>query len=181
MISLIRAMKGDITRLDFDLIVNPANTQLLPGGGINKRIFEQAGRGLINELLTQREQKPGSAVLSRAYNLPCQGVIHAVVPVFNFCREEEEDQLASCYWNMLRIAYQVMRKENREHLSLAIPPLGTGPYGFPPKQAWTIGVETIQELFSEFPEARGIDVIFVCEKQNDYQLCKEVLRREIHG
>ncbi len=169
-------MKGDITRLDFDLIVNPANTQLLPGGGINKKIFEQAGRGLINELLTESEQKPGSAVLSGAYNLPCQGVIHTVVPVFNFSREEEEDQLASCYWNTLRIAYQVMRKENKDHLTLAIPPLGAGAYGFPPRQACAIGVETIRDLFKQFPEARGIDVIFVCEKQSDYQICKEVLR-----
>lgn len=173
---MIRAMKGDITRLDFDLIVNPANTQLLPGGGINKKIFEQAGRGLINELLTKREQKPGSAVLSGAYSLPCRGVIHAVAPVFNFSREEEEDQLASCYWNIVRIAYQVMRKENKDRLTLAIPPLGAGSYGFPAAQACSIGVETIRELFAQFPEAKGIEVIFVCEKQEDYQLCKEVLR-----
>lgn len=174
---MIRAMKGDIARLDFDIIVNPANTQLLPGGGVNKKIFEQAGRGMLNELITMKEQKAGNAVLSKAYNLPCRAVIHAVAPVFNFNRDEEEDLLASCYWNVLRLSYHFMRQENLEKLTLGIPPLGTGPYGFPADQACAIGVDTIRELFDQYPDARVIDVTFVCEKQEDYRLYKEVLAR----
>lgn len=174
---MISVLKGDITGLDFDIIVNPANTQLLPGSGINRKIFEKAGRGLVNEMLSHGQISMGKAVMSDAYNLPCKKVIHAAGPVYNFNLDEEEELLAACYWNSLSLAYDYMLENHLNRLTVAFPEISTGPYGFPAEEACHIAVKTVKKLFRLYPEAEGIHVVFVLRDQLPYLLYKKELSR----
>lgn len=174
---MMYAMKGDLTGLDFDLIVCPANPQLLPGSGVNKEIFETAGRGLLCEVMQYKELKAGQAIMTDAYHLPCKKVIHAVGPVYNSGQDNEEELLASCYWNALALAYDYLMKSEEEKITVAFPCISTGVGGFPDELACHIAVKTIRKLFRLYPEAKAIDVAFVTRAQEQYKILKEELAR----
>lgn len=174
---MIHVMKGDITGLDFDLIVNPANSTLLPGSGINRRIFEKAGHGLISEVLSLERQQPGQVVLTGSYHLRCQGVLQAVVPVCTFHSRQEEEQLASCYWNCVAQAYDYLVEHQLPSLQLAFPSLSAGPFGLPAREACHIAVSTVERVMQMYPDARVIEVTFLVDNQEDYQLYKQELAR----
>ncbi len=173
---MIYVMKGDITGLDFDLIVNPANTQLLPSTGVNLDIYRAAGKGMLHELLPYAPIEEGRAILSGSYGLPCRKVIHAIGPAYNFGLDDEQELLAACYWNSMALAYDMLRNQSRPKLSIAFPEISTGPYGFPAAEACHIAIRTIQRLFREYPEAQGIDVWFVLRDEASYMLYKKELK-----
>lgn len=169
----LHVMKGDITRLDFDLIVLPANTTLLPGKGLSALAFSRAGTGLLREVLQKERIRYGEAVLTSACNLPCKGIIHAAVPVCINQDEREEELLASCYWNSLSIAYSYLQDHHLDSVTLAFPSLSAGCYGFPRTQACRIAAQTVRTLMEQYPDARAIQVIFVMNEQEDYLLYKK--------
>src|SRR5258708_4431295 len=103
----IEIIRGDITTLDVDAIVNAANTTLLGGGGVDGAIHRAAGPELLAECQTLNGCNTGEAKITRGYRLPARHVIHAVGPVCSRKREEECDQLlASCYRASLALAAQ---------------------------------------------------------------------------
>ncbi len=145
---------ADITTLDVDAIVNAANAQLLPGGGVCGAIFRAAGPELARECRSLGGCDTGDAKITEGYMLPAQHVIHAVGPVWSGGEHDEDALLASCYRRSLEIA--------AEHrlTSIAFPAISTGIYGFPADRAARVAVGTVVSELSAKP--RGITRVILC-------------------
>lgn len=174
---MISTLKADITGLDFDIIVNAANSCLLPGGGVCGAIFSKAGKELEEECQKIGHCQTGQAVITDAYALPCKAIIHTVGPIYKDGKHNEAEFLSACYWNSLSLAYNYMRMHEMVRLTLAFPCISTGIYGYPNEEACKIAISTVKKLMSQYPDAKAIDVIFVCYLEKDYMLYKKELRR----
>ena len=136
----LELLRGDITSLDVDAIVNAANTTLLGGGGVDGAIHRVAGPELLAECLTLGGCRPGDAKLTRGYNLPARFVIHAVGPVWHGGAQGEAEVLANCYRNSLQLV------RDRGLKTVAFPAISCGAYRYPIPEAAQIAVETTREF-----------------------------------
>lgn len=134
--SRLTLVRGDITKLAVDAIVNAANTTLLGGGGVDGAIHRAAGPELLAESKTLGGCRPGEAKLTRGYSLPARFVIHTVGPVWSGGQSGEPETLANCYRNSLRLAV------NNKLRSIAFPAISCGAYRYPIADAAKIAVET---------------------------------------
>lgn len=104
----IRLIKGDITKVDTDAIVNAANSSLLGGGGVDGAIHRAGGKAILEECVAIRNRQggcdTGEAVITTGGNLPAKYVIHTVGPVWNGDKAEKEQLLANSYRNSLKLA-----------------------------------------------------------------------------
>ncbi|HOM29513.1 MAG TPA: O-acetyl-ADP-ribose deacetylase [Deltaproteobacteria bacterium] len=134
--SRLQFVVGDITRQDTDAVVNAANTQLAPGGGVAGAIHRAAGPKLWEECRTLGGCATGEAKITRGYNLPNRYVIHTVGPVY---RGSDNDPilLKSCYVNSLRLA------DEHGARSVSFPALSTGIFGYPVYEAALVAIEAI--------------------------------------
>src|SRR5919204_3254226 len=128
----IETMRGDITKLALDAIVNAANTSLLGGGGVDGAIHRAAGPGLLDECRALGGARTGEAKMTRGHRLPARHVIHAVGPRWRDGNHGEDAALASAYRESLRLAGEAGLR------SIAFPAISTGAYGFPPQRATRI-------------------------------------------
>lgn len=141
---LIKTVKGDITKItDVQAIVNAANNSLLGGGGVDGAIHRAAGPELLAECQTLHGCETGQAKITKAYNLPCDYVIHTVGPIWNGGRSKEQELLASCYFNVMRVAL------NNGIRRIAFPSISTGVYSFPVELAAKIAVKTVHRFLQE--------------------------------
>jgi O-acetyl-ADP-ribose deacetylase len=134
---LIECVQGDIVRQpEMDAIVNAANAQLMPGGGVAGAIHRAAGPGLAEECRPLAPIRAGQAVVTGAHRLPNRRVIHCLGPVYG--RDEPSDVLlASCYREALRLA------ETHGLASIAFPAISTGVFGYPMDAAARVALETV--------------------------------------
>src|SRR6266403_4614358 len=138
----IEIVRGDITKLDVDAIVNAANTTLLGGGGVDGAIHRAAGPELVVECRTIGGCRPGEAKITCGYNLPARFIIHTVGPVWSGGGRGEAEVLASCYRNSLQLAVENGIK------TIAFPAISCGAYRFPVSEAAQIAVETTRKFLA---------------------------------
>ena len=162
-----KVIKGDITTLSVDAIVNAANSSLLGGGGVDGAIHRAAGRELYNECKTLGGCHTGEAKITKGYNLPSKYVIHTVGPIYyEHSKEENISLLSMCYINTIKLANDNNLK------SIAFPAISTGVYGFPKELAAKTAVDTL----SNMPQSSVEEVIFVCFDDETYEIYKQLLR-----
>jgi O-acetyl-ADP-ribose deacetylase (regulator of RNase III) len=136
-------VRGDITKLAVDAIVNAANTTLLGGGGVDGAIHLAAGPELLAECKTLGGCRPGESKITSGYSLPARFVIHTVGPIWAGGQRGEPETLANCYRNSLRMA-----SENGLR-TIAFPAISCGVYRYPIPDAAQIAVETTSEFLRE--------------------------------
>jgi O-acetyl-ADP-ribose deacetylase (regulator of RNase III) len=133
----IECVIGDITRQKgFDAVVNAANAQLLPGGGVAGAIHRAAGPGLTAECQPLAPIKPGQAVITGGHDLPNPHVIHCLGPVYGV-DEPSDVLLADCYRNALRLA------DERGLVSVAFPAISCGFFGYPLVEAAEVALGAV--------------------------------------
>ena len=133
----VEVVRGDVAAQgDVEAVVNAANAELAPGGGVAGAIHRAAGPGLYEEARSLAPIRPGQAVITGAHGLPNRYVIHTLGPVYGQDRPEAE-LLADCYRNSLRLA------EERGVSSVAFPAISTGIFGYPVEEAAQVALGTV--------------------------------------
>jgi O-acetyl-ADP-ribose deacetylase (regulator of RNase III) len=136
--SRLQFVVGDITAQDTEAVVNAANKQLAPGGGVAGAIHKAAGPGLWEECSKLGGCKTGEAKISGGHKLPNRYVIHTVGPVYKGT-EDDPMLLRSCYLNSLKLA------DKHGIKSISFPALSTGIFGYPVDKAAYVASKAIQE------------------------------------
>lgn len=165
----IELIKGDITSITADAIVNAANTSLLGGGGVDGAIHKKGGKVILEECIAIRDRQggcaTGQAVITTAGLLPAKFVIHTVGPVWNGGHKKENELLRSCYLNSLKLAYDHQLK------TIAFPGISTGIYHFPKEKAAEIALQAVQD----FENIAAFDkIIFVCFDEENYEIYQKL-------
>jgi O-acetyl-ADP-ribose deacetylase (regulator of RNase III) len=171
-------VKGDITDMDTDAIVNAANPTLMGGGGVDGAIHRKGGPKILEECKRIRaidwpnDLSTGKAVVTSGGNLKAKYVIHAVGPIWRGGTCGESDLLADAYRNSLRLAV------SKELRTIAFPSISTGAYGYPIENASQIALATVREFLEKEDE---IDrVVFVLFTEHDLGIYKEKAKEILH-
>jgi len=143
--SFLELIIGDITKQNTDAVVNAANKQLAPGGGVAGAIHKAAGKRLWEECSKLGGCKTGEAKITKGYNLPAPYIIHTVGPVYSGSSEDPK-KLSSCYKECLKLANKYNIK------SISFPALSTGYFGYPIKEAARIAIETTIDELKKTPK-----------------------------
>ena len=167
----IEIIKGDITKLKVDAIVNAANSSLMGGGGVDGAIHRAGGKAILEEckkiVEKQGRCETGNAVITTAGNMPSKFVIHTVGPVWHGGKYNEAEKLASSYRNSLKLA------EENNCRTIAFPNISTGIYGYPKEAAARIALNTVVDYLSRSPKIEK--VIFVCFDEENFSLLTSLL------
>jgi O-acetyl-ADP-ribose deacetylase (regulator of RNase III) len=147
---VITAVVGDLTQQRVDAIVNAANEELAPGGGVCGAIRRAGGDEIFEECARLGGCATGDAKATGAGRLPARHVVHAVGPVWQGGRAGEPEALASAYRRSLEIARDLGCR------TIAFPALSTGIYGYPPELAAPVAVDTARPFEPDFDEIRFV-------------------------
>ena len=150
---------GDIaSQPDFAAVVNAANAELMPGGGVAGALHRAAGPGLAEECRPLAPIRPGEAVITGAHKLPNGFVIHTLGPVYG-ADHPEAALLARCYRNSLTLA------DERGIESVAFPALSTGAFGYPLQEAADIALRTVADAAGELKSVRRIRFVLFSDRE----------------
>ena len=165
----IHVKRGDITTESTDAIVNAANPSLLGGGGVDGAIHRAAGPALLEECRTLGGCRHGEARITKGYLLKARYVIHTPGPVYHGGTQQEALILRNSYWNSLALASEKALR------SISFPAISTGIYGYPPKEACHIAVDTTIDFMEK--EDYLLDVYFILFDSLNYSLYQKYINR----
>lgn len=157
--AIVRLVKGDITEMKTDAIVNAANSSLMGGGGVDGAIHRKGGPKILEECKRIRATEwpqglpTGKAVITSAGDLKAKHVIHTVGPIWRGGNLGEPELLAQAYQNSLRLAVAKGLK------TVAFPSISTGAYGYPVEDACRVTLKAVKEFLEK--EDAVNEVIFV--------------------
>lgn len=161
----VEAVRGDITTLKVDAIVNAANSSLVAGGGVDGAIHAAAGRAQLQQACAELGGcNPGDARATPGFMLPARFIIHTVGPVWRGGFRGEAEVLASCYRRSLEVADEIGAK------TVAFPAISTGAYGYPPEAAAKVAVDTVR-----YADTAVETVMLVAIDSDTYELYRRLL------
>ncbi|MGD0407197.1 MAG: O-acetyl-ADP-ribose deacetylase [Candidatus Bathyarchaeia archaeon] len=172
--AILQLIKGDITDVETDAIVNAANSSLMGGGGVDGAIHRKGGSKILEECKRIRATEwpdglpTGKAVITSGGNLKAKHVIHTVGPVWLGGFHVEAELLKQAYKNSLRLAVAKGLK------TIAFPSISTGAYGYPIEDASRIAVRTVKEFLEK--EDKLEKVIFVLFSERDFEIYLETAK-----
>jgi O-acetyl-ADP-ribose deacetylase (regulator of RNase III) len=162
--SEIIVINTDITTLNVDAIVNAANENLSGGSGVDGAIHAAAGAELKSECEQIGKCETGEAVITKAYKLPAKYVIHTVGPKYGSENGKEDELLANCYKNSLRLAFE------KNLATIAFPNISTGIYRYPKEEAVEIAFSAVLEWLKEHNFYSFEKIYFVSFTEEDYKM-----------
>ena len=175
--AIVRFIRGDITEMAADVIVNAANNSLMGGGGVDGAIHRKGGQKILEECKRIRvEQWPnglptGKAVITTGGNLKAKHVIHTVGPVWHGGSVGEAGLLAEAYTNSFKVAVKNKLR------TIAFPSISTGAYGYPVKEASHVAVRAAKDFVEA--EDNLDEVIFVLFSDRDLSAYLETAEEEL--
>jgi O-acetyl-ADP-ribose deacetylase (regulator of RNase III) len=169
--STIKVIKGDITQLEVDAIVNAANSSLLGGGGVDGAIHRAGGPDILKQCIEIRNRQggcpTGEAVITTGGNLPAKYVIHTVGPVWHGGKNNEKNLLEQCYINSLALAIQ------HQINSIAFPNISTGVYHFPKELAASLAIQAVRNFLAS--HLVPSEIIFACFDEENVIIYRRLL------
>jgi len=168
----VRLVRGDITEMETDAIVNAANSSLMGGGGVDGAIHRKGGPKILEECKKIRATEwpqglpTGKAVITSAGNLKARHVIHTVGPIWRGGNRGEPGLLAQAYQNSLRLAVSKGLK------TVAFPSISTGAYGYPVEDACRVALKAVKEFLEK--EDNLDEVVFVLFSENALEVYASV-------
>jgi O-acetyl-ADP-ribose deacetylase (regulator of RNase III) len=169
--STIRLLKGDITEMTTDAIVNAANSTLMGGGGVDGAIHLRGGPKILEECKRIRTTEypnglpTGKAIITGAGNLQAKKVIHTVGPIWHGGNHNEPELLGQAYLNSLKLL-AINRLQ-----TIAFPSISTGAYGYPVKEASQVALEKVKEFL--LSEDWSFEVVFVLFSLGDLEVYRK--------
>ncbi|HVZ98778.1 MAG TPA: macro domain-containing protein [Caulobacterales bacterium] len=166
----IKLVTGRIERLAVDAVVNAANRELAPGGGVDGALRRAAGPDLTRLTQTLPALHEGEAVLTPGFAAPARWIIHTAAPIWFTGGEapHKRSVLASCYRNAIDLADAKMFK------SIAFPCLGTGAFGWPHELACDVAISTCRTALEHTQSIEKL--IFCCYAEADAELYEAALK-----
>jgi O-acetyl-ADP-ribose deacetylase len=174
----LQLIKGDITDIEADAIVNAANETLLGGGGVDAAIHSKGGPKILEECKRLRAKEwpdglpTGNAVITTGGNLKAKHVIHTVGPIWHGGLYDEAKLLRRSYWNSLKLAAASGLK------SVAFPSISTGSYHFPTEEASRIAITAIKDYLEKEGKIEKVTLVLFSERDLDIytKAANEVLK-----
>jgi O-acetyl-ADP-ribose deacetylase len=173
MTARIEVVQADITTLPVDAIVNAANSSLLGGGGVDGSIHRGAGPRLLEATRKIGGCPTGQARLTPGFDLPAKWVIHTVGPVWQGGHAGEDELLASCYRERLKLAASVGAT------TIAFPAISTGAYGFPVGRAARIAIAELGVNLEQYPEIER--TLIAVRGEEATRIHRDALARRLRG
>ena len=172
--AIVRLVKGDITNMETDAIVNAANSSLMGGGGVDGAIHRKGGPKILEECKKIRATEwpqglpTGKAAITGAGNLKTKHVIHTVGPIWRGGNHGEPELLAQAYQNSMKLAASKGLK------TIAFPSISTGAYRYPIEDAAKIALTTVKDFLEE---NHNLDVVFVLFSEKAYEVYTETAEK----